>query len=178
MKKSNKQNFEIKAIEGGSISFYASAFGVVDSHKDITHKGTFIHTIEEFNAGNVSVDLRLEHKSTFKTVGSIIEMEIDEVGLICKAIFHDNPIGRKVHKIAKEAFETKSEEILFSIGFVTLEESDIEVKGEKVRSIDSLLLGEVSIVEKPSNKEAKVIEVKNEVKGSNLRAILIQELNN
>lgn len=154
------KKLEIKHLEEGHIIFYASVFGVVDTHNDVTHKGTFVETKKNFEEGNHSIDLRIEHKQTFKTIGSVVEMEIDEHGLKCKAVFHDTPIGRKAHKIAKEVFETKAESILFSIGFVTLDSSEEIIEGKKVRSLDNVELGEVSVVEKPSNIEAKVLEVK------------------
>jgi len=173
MKLNNNEarSLEIKTMNEGHISFYASVFGVVDSDGDMTHKGTFVETKRKFEEGEISVDLRLEHKATFKTVGTITEMEIDDHGLKCKAVFTDSPIGRKVHKIAKDVFETKSQDILFSIGFVAIGESTEIIEGKSVRSLDNVLLGEVSIVEKPSNPEAKVLEVKNEVESEKTKEL-------
>lgn len=171
LKNNEFKTLEIKAMKTGEISFYASVFDVEDSHGDMTHKGTFVETKKKFDAGEISVDLRLEHKTAFKTVGAVTEMEIDDHGLKCKAVFIDSPIGRKVHSIAKNVFETKSQEILFSIGFITLKDSQKQLEGKTVRSLDDVLLGEVSIVEKPSNVHAKVLEVKAELEEDELPVV-------
>ena len=180
METKNKEILQIKAIDEKSISFYASAFNVIDGHNDITHKGTFVETKKKFEDGKHSIDLRIEHKETFATIGSITELEIDEIGLVCKANFSNSPIGKKAHEQALKMFETKKEDLLFSIGYMTLKESKTVIEGKNVRSLDNVELGEVSIVENPSNKEAKVLEVKTEepnLEAERLKLILLNELN-
>lgn len=169
------KKIEFKEFGGESfdLSFYASVFDVIDSHSDITTKDTFVKTIERFKEGYHSIDLRIEHESTFKTIGSITGLEIDEKGLVCYAKFHETPIGEKMHALCKEVYNEGKGEMSFSIGFITLRDSFRE---DGVRVLDDVELGEVSIVDYPSNPEAKIIEVKKK-KDEQKRNLLINLLN-
>lgn len=76
-----------KDLQYGEIEFYAALFGVKDSYGTVAVRGCFAKSIQERgpkSAGNEKI-IHLLYHDKMKPLGSIVEMEEDEIGLRVRA---------------------------------------------------------------------------------------------
>ncbi len=127
---------------------YASAFNIIDKHRDVIEKGAFNTTIKNF--GHEYVDLLFSHDITQK-VGKLTKLTEDSYGLYIEGIIDTN-----LPKSLKLINSIQNNEISsFSIGYYP---RDIQKKG-LINYIYDLNLIEISFVHSPANSAAKILNV-------------------
>ncbi|MBX0290118.1 HK97 family phage prohead protease [Hymenobacter sp. HSC-4F20] len=131
-----------------TVTFYAAAFGSVDSHGDIIQKGAFAKTIRE----NAQRFKWLNQHSTYDLVGPVISIEEDDFGLLVTAKASETQLGNDVLALeADRAYE-------HSIGYNTiLSEYNTE---KDIRIIKEVQLWEVSSVTWGSNPNTPTVAMK------------------
>jgi uncharacterized protein len=141
---------QLKAIDKTKreVSFYAAAFGSVDSHGDIIQKGAFAKTIQE----NLQRCKWLNQHSTWQLVGPVLNLEEDDFGLLVTAKASETTLGNDVLALeADKAYE-------HSIGYQTiLSEYNSD---EGTRTLKELRLYEVSSVTWGSNPNTPMVSMK------------------
>ncbi|UOR05859.1 HK97 family phage prohead protease [Hymenobacter aerilatus] len=143
-------NLEVKAIdaEQRTVTFYAAAFGSVDSHGDIILKGAFAKTIKE----NAARFKWLNQHDTYQLIGRVLSIEEDDFGLLVTCKASETTLGNDV--LALESDRTYEH----SIGFNTIvSEWD---SSQEIRIIKEIQLWEVSSVTWGSNPNTPTVSMK------------------
>lgn len=149
-----RELLKIKKPKGDSreISGYASVFGVIDSHMDVTERGTFAQTIKE------DIHRCKFFDDHYGVIGKITELVEDEIGLFYRAFISKTQRGNDVLQMIKDEVLTES-----SIGYRTKEKVDGETYNgvPGVTILKRVQLWEVSAVVWGSNPKATATAQKN-----------------
>ncbi len=158
-------DFEFKfAGDGatGEFSGYASVFGNTDSHGDVIAPGAFTETLAERKAAGRGIPMHVMHGlfgGDSMAVGRWNNVSEDEKGLIAEGKISgmNTDAGRLIYERVKDGALGG-----ISIGYrVKPGGSKLGKKaGEPKRLITNVHLGEISLVDEPSNALARVAEVK------------------
>lgn len=143
-------SLQVKAIDKSqrTVTFYAAAFGNVDSHGDIILKGAFTKTIKE----NAARFKWLNQHSSWDLVGPVVSIEEDDFGLLVTAKASETSLGNDVLALeADGAYE-------HSIGYNTILSEYNSESG--IRIIKEVQLWEVSSVTWGSNPNTPTIGLK------------------
>lgn len=146
--------FEIdtKAVsEDGLFSGYASAFNVLDSHKEIVTRGAFAKSLASRPASKVKM-LRGHDQS--EPIGIWETLAEDGHGLKAAGrLILDTARGRETHALMKAGALDG-----LSIGFRTIRDRLDKTKGARI--LEEVDLWEISVVTFPSNAASTVTAVK------------------
>ena len=157
---------EVKQIERngvpiGTIAGYISTWDIDRGSwglKDRFIRGAFLESIADHRSKNRQVRFKDHHG---RTVGGfpIETVREDERGLFGIAEINlDVQQGKEAFALAKQGVLTD-----FSIGFTSLEDTESNIDGDRVRSITKAIIWEGSIVDEPANQSANITEVKSAV---------------
>lgn len=132
----------IKDIDSikGIVSGYFSAFGNVDSDRDIINKGAYAKTILE--KGPKSNKPRIKHMldhDTTKGIGKLLELEEDSTGLAYVSQLGRHTLGRDALLMYEDGLITEH-----SVGFKTVRDQQA---GENIREILEINLYEGSALQ-------------------------------
>jgi len=153
-------DFEIKELsEEGRFSGYLSTFGNVDYGGDVVDPGAFKKTLRE----NKTFPLAWQHQfgSPDFIVGSF-EAKEDGRGLFINGgFFTDQDGGIKAYKLVKKFFAVGIK-VGLSMGYKTIKDALEEIEGGFLRHLKEVKLREGSITLFPMDKQAAMIQVKEE----------------
>jgi HK97 family phage prohead protease len=148
---------KIKAIEkDGSFAGYGSAFGVMDSYRDVVMQGAFAKTLGAWAERDALPPILWQHMST-QPIGPFSKMEEDETGLYVEGqlLIDDVPQAKTAYALAK-ARVIRS----MSIGY-DIPEGGITFDGKmNLFRLTEIDLWEISLVTFPANVEAVITDVK------------------
>lgn len=137
----------LNSNEEGLLVGYASVFNIVDQHNDLIKLGAF----KKLDKKNIKF---LWYHKAEEPIGIIEEIYEDNYGLYFKAkLLLDLPQATSVYKLVKAKAISG-----VSIGFKAI---NYYYEG-KTRIIEDIELWEISLVTFPANKEANILEVKNQ----------------
>lgn len=123
--------------------------------KDQFQKGAFLESINELRAKNRPIRFKDHHGRTIGgfPIATVIEDE--------KGLFGVAEVNLDVQQ-GKEAFSLAKQGVLsdFSIGFSSVEDSEVNTEQGRIRVITKAIVWEGSIVDEPMNPHANVTEVK------------------
>lgn len=157
---------EIKASSGdtGRFSGYASVFGGVDQAGDTVLPGAFDETLAEWKSSGRRLPMHLNHGLPAlggrRGIGSFDVMATDSRGLLVEGamVGMNTDTGRYLFEQVKSgAFGG------LSIGFRVRpggETRHVEVKSGLRRTLKSVSLREVSVVDDPCDTQARILEIK------------------
>lgn len=158
-------NLEVKEVNAsGTIEGYGSVFGgAPDSYGDVVLPGAFSVTLREHRSAGTMPLMLWGHQQTELPIGDWTEMAEDTKGLYLKGQLDlEDPVGQRVHR----ALVRKSVRGL-SIGYETKQrESDPKKPG--VNYLKEVALWEVSPVNFPAQRRAKITSVKSLVEDGRL----------
>ena len=153
-----KKTFEVKA-ENGTITGYASTWiREPDSYGDIVAKGAFKECIEKLKAEGKVLPLLYNHDNSdlFNFIGTVIDLEEDEIGLKFEAGFDDTQEGQRARQLSKDGRLCK-----FSFAYDVLDQGTVTLEdGREANELRKLNIHEVSLVLFPANPDTSVISVK------------------
>lgn len=157
---------ELKFADGaqpGTFEGYASVFGVLDHHRDVIAPGAFKTTIAQMKARGFNVPMYLNHGARGGTDGipaGVWDMLAeDDKGLAVKGriLGLETDIGRYKHELVKGgALRGISIGYRVPSGGATYGKTATEPR----RTIKAVDLGEISLVDNPSNHMAAVTAIK------------------
>ncbi|WBA43174.1 HK97 family phage prohead protease [Hymenobacter canadensis] len=133
------------------MTFYAAAFGSVDSHGDIIQKGAFAKTIKE---NYKRVKYLWNHNSTLLPVGVIQGLEEDDFGLKVTASILETTMGNDLLECYQKRAVTEH-----SIGFYTINKKS-DKEGHRILTEVQLL--ECSAVLWGSNENTPLVDIKSD----------------
>ena len=143
----------------GSFEGYASVFNGVDSYRDTILPGAFKETISEKRI----IPMFINHDAYSIPVGQYTNLKEDEKGLLVKAqIDMNHHLGPSLYS----ALKNKSMDAM-SIGFRIRKGGAYEDEETSTRKITNIDLKEISVVNFPADKEARVSVVKSEIQDLN-----------
>lgn len=132
------------------IDGYASVFGIRDLGGDITVKGCFANSIKHYCTSNIKFCYL--HDQT-KIIADIISLEEDDIGLRVKATLRKtNRLYERIVCLLDQHWDTYG----LSIGFRTIN----SYREDNLRFLTEVDLREISLVEFPMLRAAKILEVK------------------
>jgi HK97 family phage prohead protease len=157
---------ELKFLDGGSAgSFegYASVFGVLDSHRDVVAPGAFKNTLAQMKVRGFNVPLYLNHGARGGAdglpSGIWSSIEEDSKGLAVKGqmLGLETDIGRYRHDLVKGgALRGISIGYRVPPGGATYGKTALDPR----RTLKTIELGEISLVDNPSNHMSSVTAIK------------------
>ncbi len=153
--KTKQINFDIKELtDSGTFSGYGNTFDDVDHVKDVSLKGCFKKSLEEWGKKGKLPKMLWQH-DVEKPIGVYTKMVEDANGLYIEGkLALNTQLGRETYELMKiGAIDS------FSIGYRTIDEEYSREKG--VNYLKELKLFEVSIVTMPCNENALLADVKN-----------------
>lgn len=153
----------------GEFSGYGAVFGNVDSHGDVIAPGAFKETLDNWAGRGRLPTMKLMHGTALNPftgdplpIGKWTEMREDAKGLFVKGKLSglDTDHGRRIYGLMKDGILDG-----LSIGFKERRSTRLNA-GPAKRQLDSIILGEVSLVDAPSNDRARLTSLKsaNEIK--------------
>jgi HK97 family phage prohead protease len=145
--------------EEGSFEGYASTFGgAPDSYGDIITPGAFAESLAKHRREGTMPMMFFGHQSSAELpIGDWTDMSEDGKGLWAKGrVALDDPLGARVH-LALKSKRVRG----LSIGYET-RKSRPDEKRPGVNHLDEVHLWEVSVVNFPANRRARVDAVKSE----------------
>ena len=143
---------EMKASgDAGTIEGYASTFGgPPDWHGDIVVPGAFTETLLEHKAAGTVPAMFWSHDQS-EPIGKWLDVQEDEHGLFVRG-----KLTMQVQR-ARDAFAlAKDGALAFSIGFAPVRKT----RSGGANLLESVKLGEISLVGLPSNSRAQITAVK------------------
>lgn len=145
-------------MEDGTVEGYGSVFGVTDMHGDVVQSGAFAASLARHKAAGTMPAMLWQHDPA-EPVGVWQSAVEDARGLrLSGTLNRDTVRGREAHSLLKQRALSG-----LSIGFVT-EDGGAEVdRRTGVRKLTAVDLWEVSLVTFPSNRSARVTDVKSPV---------------
>jgi HK97 family phage prohead protease len=161
--------FEVKfsASEEGVFGGYGSVFGNVDSHRDIVEKGAFSDSLAQSKQTGIWPAMLLMHGMGLSAedelpIGVWTDMHEDDNGLYCEGkLALGTPRADTAYKLMKMTPRPALNGL--SIGYRATKSKN-HPKGSHpkgaLRTLQSVQLGEVSLVTDPSNGLARVNSVK------------------
>lgn len=157
--------FEYKFVDGapeGVISGYAAVFGNVDSHGDMIVPGAFKESLAERKAANRPIPMHVMHRvfgGDGMPAGVWSKIEEDDTGLRVEGKISgmNTDRGRMMFELVKDGALAG-----VSIGYKVRGNGATYGKkaGEPKRTLKSLSLHEISLVDDPSNALSRVQEIK------------------
>lgn len=135
----------------GIVKGYGSYFDNMDSDKDIIKRGAYKKTIEE---NGYRVKYYYQHKLD-QPLGKIKELYEDDKGLVFVAEMPKTTLGKDVLELMKAGVITEN-----SVGIMPMQK---EIK-DGHREITEAKLYEISAVSLAANDQAKILDVKGELK--------------
>ncbi|QDP57504.1 MAG: putative prohead protease [Prokaryotic dsDNA virus sp.] len=135
----------------GIVKGYGSYFDNIDSDKDIIKRGAYKKTIEE---NGYRVKYYYQHKLD-QPLGKIKELYEDDKGLVFVAEMPKTTLGKDVLELMKAGVITEN-----SVGIMPMQK---EIK-DGYREITEAKLYEISAVSLAANDQAKILDVKGELK--------------
>jgi HK97 family phage prohead protease len=119
--KSIGQSFKDVDVKAGVVTGYLSAFGNIDSDKDMIMPGSFLKTIDEWGPnGRKRIKHFLDHDNT-KSVGVFTVLKEDDYGLYYESKAGDWNLGADFLKMVEAGAITEH-----SIGFKTIKQEKAE----------------------------------------------------
>lgn len=172
--------FELKFADAapGTFEGYASVFGVLDSHRDVVEPGAFKGTIAAMKARGFNVPLYLNHGARGGTdhlpAGVWNSIEEDSTGLAVKGTLLglNTDSGKYKYELVKGGALRG-----MSIGYSVPAGGAAYGKtpNEPRRRLKTVNLGEISLVDNPSNHMSAVMGIKS-LEGGDLTAEEIREI--
>lgn len=146
--------FEVKAVgDDGMIEGYGSVFGVRDSYSDIVAAGAFKSSLSAHKEAGTMPALLWQHRAD-EPIGVWKAMDEDEKGLAVRGqLAMDTVRGREAHSLLKMGALSG-----LSIGFYS--KAWKYDQDEDIRTLTEVELVETSLVTFPSNRAARVTNVK------------------
>lgn len=143
--------------EDGSFSGYGNVFDVVDSYRDVVHKGAFKKSLAEHEKNGTMPKLLWQHDAS-EPIGVYTLMKEDDRGLYVEgklALDSNVPLADKAHALLKmKAIDG------LSIGFSVPAGGESYNKEKDVFDIKEIDLWETSIVTFAANPQSTVLEVR------------------
>lgn len=138
------------------ITFYALAFGNIDSYGDVIEKGACAAFLKSDNKRRVRLCYQHERDTV---IGVITSMKEDEKGLLCEADILPTSKGQDVQILLKEGAIDE-----FSIGYFADEFKYEKRDGyeDPVRVLTAITIVEISPVTRAANPAAVLIDAKSE----------------
>ncbi len=148
----------------GEFSGYGAVFGNVDSHGDIIAPGAFTETLAVWGQKGRLPPMRLMHGTALNPfsgsdlpIGIWTKMAEDAVGLRVEGKISgiSTDRGRYTHALVKDGALAG-----LSIGYRTVKATPAPKGSQFRRTLDVIALGEISLVDDPSNSRSWVDAVK------------------
>ncbi|SFL18372.1 HK97 family phage prohead protease [Methylorubrum salsuginis] len=156
---------ELKFAEAGAdgtFSGYGAVFGNIDSHGDLILPGAFAESLAERKAQGRGVPMHVMHGvygGDGVPVGIWTKVEEDEHGLRVEGKLSgmNTDVGRMRYELVKDGALSG-----LSIGYRIKKNGAVygQKAGDPKRTLKALHLGEISLVDDPSNAMARVTEMK------------------
>lgn len=144
------------ALKGYRISGYAAVFGNLDSHNDVIVKGAFSRTLAKWrgdpNLSKIFLFSRHNEDKTYLPIGKITDLFEDDKGLWLEAELTPNLEEAEYWKARLD----QGDFVGMSVGYF----GDNSEVIDGIRYMYELDVVEISLVDKPSNAEAFVTEIK------------------
>lgn len=154
---------ELKFADGlpGEFDGYGSVFGVIDSHGDVVAPGAFTSSLARLKAENRGLPMYMQHGMMLgadpRPVGVWTALEEDGKGLRVKGklVGLDTETGKFNYALVKEGAMRG-----LSIGYRTIKADYAKQPTDPRRTLKEVKLFEVSIVDDPSNAQARIDGIK------------------
>ena len=147
----------------GSFAGYGAAYENVDHGDDLIKQGAFSKSIAELTKEGIMPSMFWMHNQN-TPVGEWSSVAEDRRGLkVAGGLWVDGGIeDREPTELAKMAYNVVRSKTAagLSIGYQTVKYSFTEISKRRVRVLEELKLGEISIVSFPMNPKAKITAVK------------------
>ncbi|MHA4853015.1 HK97 family phage prohead protease [Rhodococcus sp. MSC1_016] len=146
-------------LEEGQFIGYASVFGNVDLHGDITAKGAFADSLDAWAKSDRNIPILYGHRDDDPdyNVGHVISAKEDDRGLLITGQLDlDSPKGAQTYRLVKGRR-------LSEMSFAYEVEDSAEVKGADgtpANELRKLKLFEVSLVPQGANPQTSIVTVK------------------
>lgn len=146
-------------LEEGQFIGYASVFGNVDLHGDITAKGAFADSLDAWAKSDRNIPILYGHRDDDPdyNVGHVISAKEDDRGLLITGQLDlDSPKGAQTYRLVKGRR-------LSEMSFAYEVEDSAEVKGadgKPANELRKLKLFEVSLVPQGANPQTSIVTVK------------------
>lgn len=146
-------------LEEGQFIGYASVFGNVDLHGDITAKGAFVDSLDAWAKSDRNIPILYGHRDDDPdyNVGHVISAKEDDRGLLITGQLDlDSPKGAQTYRLVKGRR-------LSEMSFAYEVEDSAEVKGADgtpANELRKLKLFEVSLVPQGANPQTSIVTVK------------------
>lgn len=148
-------DFAIKAVEqDGFFSGYGSAFGIIDSYREIVAPGAFSASLAARAAKGRKLPALWQHRA-YEPIGVYDQVAEDDTGLYVEGrlLVDAVPRAKEAHALMRAGIVTG-----LSIGYYV--EADSWNEKDRIRTLTQLDLQEVSIVTFPANDESRIDTVK------------------
>lgn len=153
----------------GEFSGLASAFSL-DSHGDVVRPGAYTQTIKEHKAAGLTPPLLWSHDLA-KPIGRIVTMAEDDFGLNVTGKFNLGTTAGKDAHAAVKAGDLNG----LSIGY-RIPPGGATTAKNGVRTLQRVDLQEISLVTLPSNKDARIRQVKTMINSSGELERILREV--
>lgn len=144
------KRFSPDSGEAGMFEGLASTPGR-DRHGDIIEPGAFAESVEALNSGKRRIPLLYNHNAAEQIGGIKTAAETPEGLFVTGQIVPGTPAADRIHTLAKAS------SIALSVGFYSVEAKP-EGNGQRFKRVD---LAEISAVPVPSNRESRILSMKN-----------------
>lgn len=151
-------------LKTGEFSGYGAVFGNVDSHGDVIAPGAFTETLAEWAGKGRLPSMKLMHGTMLNPfsgddlpIGKWRSMREDARGLAVEGKLSglDTDFGRRIHSLMLDGALDG-----LSIGYKAKRFSRPPAGSTAKRILDAIHLGEISLVDDPSNSRSRISAVK------------------
>lgn len=148
----------------GEFSGYGAVFGNIDSHGDVISPGAFGETLAEWGGKGRLPSMKLMHGTMLNPfsgsdlpIGKWKSMREDSRGLFVEGKLSglDTDFGRRIHSLMLDGALDG-----LSIGYKAKRFSRPPAGSAAKRILDAIHLGEISLVDDPSNARSRITAVK------------------
>lgn len=148
----------------GEFSGYGAVFGNIDSHGDVIAPGAFTETLAEWASKGRLPSMKLMHGTALNPfsgddlpIGLWKTMREDGRGLYVQGKLSglDTDFGRRIYGLMKDGALGG-----LSIGYKAKRTSRPAPGSKAKRILDAIHLGEISLVDEPSNDRSRVSDIK------------------
>jgi hypothetical protein len=180
--------FEVKFVgeaSPGSFTGYGSVFNLKDSHKDIILPGAFSATMAEHKARGSMPSMHAMHSlymgGDVLPIGSWKSVAEDSKGLHVEGKISglNTDTGRRIYELMQDG-ALPALSIVYRVpkGGAIFSEDPSDKSGREIRTINTLKLRGIDVVDDPSNEGARIMEMRSAGFGSDfieeLKAMLTQ----